>query len=318
MTAQLIIQSNGELYEPTVMSGITWATERKGVPGKLTFTVVKDSVEFAEGDPVRLTVGDAKIFYGFIFSQKRGKEQHISVTAYDQLRYLTNKDVFNLKDMTAGDIIRKLATDFKLNVGDIESTSFNIKRIKESNSSLFDVILKALDFELTNNKQMYVLFDDFGKLTLKSLDNMKLDVLIDAESAENFEYSSSIDKDVYNQIKLVFDNEKSGSRDIYMTKDGNNINTWGVLRYFDTLKEGENGQNKADALLNLYNVKTQTLKISKAIGDARVRAGSLVAVQLKTGGIELKNYMLVEKCTHTFNESYHTMDLTLRGGAVNA
>ena len=139
-------------------------------------------------------------------------------------------------------------------------------------------------------------------------------LLIDEETGENFEYSSSIDSDVYNKIKLSYDNEDTGKRDIYIAQDGTHMNEWGVLQYFDTLSKGENGQAKADALLKLYNKKSRNLKITNAIGDTRVRAGSLVVVSLALGDVNLKNFMLVEKVRHTFKLDQHVMDLTLRGG----
>ena len=99
-----------------------------------------------------------------------------------------------------------------------------------------------------------------------------------------------------------------------ITQDSSNINRWGVLQYFDTLQKGENGQAKAEALLKLYNKKTRNLRITKAFGDNRVRAGSMLIVNLDLGDIKVKNFMLVEKVKHTYKESEHYMDLTLRGG----
>ena len=93
------------------------------------------------------------------------------------------------------------------------------------------------------------------------------------------------------------------------------FHTWfGVLQHFDTLQEGENGKEKADALLSLYNVKTRSLSIKDAIGNINVRAGSLIPVILNLGDVKLKNYMIVEKCKHEFKESEHFMNLTLKGG----
>ena len=62
------------------------------------------------------------------------------------------------------------------------------------------------------------------------------------------------------------------------------------------------------------NKKTRQLKIEKAFGDTRVRAGSLVVVNLNLGDTKVKNFMLVEKVTHVFRYEEHFMDLTLRGG----
>ena len=142
-------------------------------------------------------------------------------------------------------------------------------------------------------------------------------LMIDEETGENFEYSSGIDSDTYNKIKLTYDNEDTGKREVYIAKDGSRINEWGVLQYFDTLSDGENGQTKADALLQLYNKKNRSLKITNAIGDTRVRAGSMIVVNLSLGDMNLKNFMLVEKAKHTFKLNQHLMDLILRGGEFN-
>ena len=312
---ELLIQHGNQVFQPVVEEGITWSTERKNTPGQLTFKVVKDDIiNFTEGDAVRMKVNGTGVFYGFVFKKKRDKTNIITVTAYDQLRYLKNKDTYVYTNKTASELVQMLAADFQMNTGFIEDTEFKIASRVESNVSLFDMIQNALDLTLQNMKYMYVLYDDFGKLTLKGLDNMRLNLLIDEETGENFDYESSIDDDTYNRVKLTFDNEKTGKREVYIAQSGANINQWGVLQYYDTLKEGENGQAKADALLELYNAKTRNLTVKNAFGDVRVRAGSMVVVILNLGDIQVKNLMLVEKCKHEFKESQHLMTLTLRGG----
>ena len=74
------------------------------------------------------------------------------------------------------------------------------------------------------------------------------------------------------------------------------------------------GYLAVDALLKLYNKKTRNLKLTNVFGDNRVRAGSMIVVNLDLGDIKLRNFMLVESCKHTYKESEHWMDLTLRGG----
>ena len=315
VNVELLIQHGNKVFAPIVEEGITWSTERKGCPGELQFKVVKDDIiSFQEGDAVRLKVNGVNVFYGFVFQKKRDKDQIITVTAYDQLRYLKNKDTYVYENKTVGELIKMIATDYKLQTGTIEDTGFKIESMVEENTSLFDMIQNALDQTLTNKKEMYVMYDDFGKITLKSLGSMQLNVLIDEDTGENFDYTSSINENTYNKIKLTYDNEDTGKREVYIAQHGVNMNQWGVLQFFETLKEGENGQSKADALLSLYNKKTRNLSISNAFGDIRVRAGSLVVVMLELGDIKVKNFMLVEKCKHEFKESQHFMNLTLRGG----
>lgn len=318
VNVELLIQHGNKVFSPIVQEGITWSTERKGCPGELQFKVVKDdvvsSIGFQEGDPVRLKVNGSNVFYGFIFKKKRSKDHIITVTAYDQLRYLKNKDTYVYENRTASEFIKMIAEDFQMQTGSIEDTGFKIESRIEENTSLFDMIQNALDLTLENQKKMYVLYDDFGKITLKSLDNMQLNLLIDETTGENFDYTSSIDDKTYNKIKLTYDNEETKTREVYIAQHGGNINQWGVLQYFDTLQKGEDGQAKADALLSLYNQKTRNLSIKNAFGDTRVRAGSMVVVMLYLGDVSVENLMLVEKCKHEFKKNQHFMTLTLRGG----
>jgi len=315
MDYELLIQHRNKVYQPIVTGEIQWQTERKGVQGSLTFKVVKDAtLNFTEGDSVRLKVDGKKVFYGFVFQKKRNKDGIITVTAYDQLRYLKNKDTYVYSNKTASEVVQMLAKDFNLQCGTMEDTKFKIESRVEDNQTLFDIVQNALDLTLQNKKEMYVLYDDFGKLTLKNIGSMKVGILIDEDTGENFDYTSSIDGETYNKIKLVYNNEKTGKRETYIAQDSSHINQWGVLQYFETIDEKTNGKAKADALLSLYNQKTRNLTIKGAFGDVRVRAGTLVAVSLNLGDIIANSFLLVEQAKHTFSESLHTMDLTLRGG----
>lgn len=312
---ELLISHNGKLYQPLVEEGIQWTTERTGSPSVLKFTVIKDQeIAFQEGDAVRMKVDGQNVFFGFVFKKKRNKQHHIEVTAYDQLRYLKNKDTYVYENKTASQVVQMIANDFNLNLGKIESTGYVIPSRVEDNQSLFDIIQNALDLELQHKGELYCLYDNFGSLTLQNIASMKLDLVINEDAAEDFDYTSSIDDQTYNQIKLIYDNNETGAREVYITKDSGNINAWGVLQYFEKLQKGENGQSKADALLKLYNKKTRNLKIDNALGDLRCRAGTMVVVQLYLGDISVSNYLLVEKVTHTFNNDQHLMSMNLRGG----
>ncbi len=289
--------------------------KEKEVHGKLTFKVIKDKLlEFTEGNAVRFKYGNNNTFYGFVFTKKRSDNSVITVTAYDQLRYFKNKDTYVYKNKSADEVVKMLANDFLLNVGTLEQTGYRIANRSESNKTLFDIAQTAIDLTIQNRNEMYVLYDDFGKLCLKNIERMKLGIVIDEETGESFDYSSSIDNNTFNQIKLTYDNKDTGKREVYIAKDTSHINEWGVLQHYDTIDENTNGQVKADALLKLYNQKTRKLEIKNAIGDIRVRGGSLVIVKMDLGDVKLQNFMLVEKAKHTFKNNEHLMNLTLRGG----
>ena len=316
MKADLIIQHGEAILYPAVVEGIELSLERKGSPGKLTFTVVKDAgLDFTEGDACKLTVDDTDLFFGFVFTKKRtSKADTIDVTAYDQLWYLKNKDTLQYADLTATEVIRMIAGDFRLNTGVLDDTGYKIPARTESDTTLFDIIQTALDETLTARKQMYVLYDDVGKLTLRNVETMKLDLLLDADTMEVYDYTSTIAEGTYNQVKVVHEDSDSGKRSIYMAKDSSTINQWGVLQLTDSVEDRVNGQAKADALLELYNRKTRKLSASGVLGDVRVRAGSSLVVQLSLGDIAVSSYMMAESVKHTFKQNEHLMQLRLRGG----
>ena len=312
---ELLIQNGSKIYYPIVEDKVKLTWERKGTPGKLEFTVIKDGIiNFQEGNPVKLTVNGTTMFYGFVFKKNRGKGETISVTAYDQLRYLKNKDTIVDEGLKASDLLKRIATDFRLNLGTVEDTGFTIEVIDEQNQTLFDMVQNALNETLTNTKNLFVLYDDAGKMTLKNINSMRVPLLIDAETAENFDYTSSIDEQTYNKIKLTYENEKTGKRELYVAQDGAKKNLWGVLQYYEEVKTSTGAAAKAEALLKLYDQKTRNLTIKNAFGDVRVRAGCAVMVSLNLGDIIANQWLVVQKVTHTFKDEIHYMDLTLIGG----
>ncbi len=317
MTYELLIQHQGTIMLPPVVENVSIEWERQGQPGKLTAEVVKTpGLSFQEGDPCRFSVDGTPVFYGFVFekSRKGSTDDVIQITVYDQLYYLKNKYTYVYTNKTAADVIRMIAEDFQLNVGDLEDTGYTIGSRVEDNQTLFDIIQTALDETLKATSQMYVLYDDVGKLTLKNIGSMKLGVLIDEDTAGDFDYKSSIASRTYDKIKLSYENKETGKREIFVAQDSSNINQWGVLQYYEKLDSTENAKAMADALLDLYNTKTRTLKLRDVLGDIRVRAGTLLVVMLGLGDINVSSYLMVEQAKHTFNNEQHLMDLNMRGG----
>lgn len=314
---RLTIQHGSRLFEPPVEDGIKIEWERTGTPGKLTFTTVKimddPSMGFSEGDAVCFYYEDKPVFMGYVFTKKRDREHRIQVTCYDQIRYLKNKYTYLFENKTATQIIQALCKDFNLHTGAMDNTAYVIPAIAEENIAAIDIALDVLEETLLNTGNMFVLYDDFGKLCVKNAANMVSDTLIMETTAENFDYSSSIDDETYNSVILYYkeDDEKI---QIYTASNPTRIDQWGTLRYFEEVKSPTIGQNKANALLKLYCKKTRELKVTGAFGDVTVRGGTLIPVKLNLGDIITNNYMLVEKVTHNFENDHYTMDLTLEGG----
>ena len=317
MTYELFIKHGSTLMFPPIVDGVTIEWQRSGQPGKLTFECVKtENLSFSEGDVCRFSVDNTPLFYGFVFEKARtgSSFEKIKVTVYDQLYYLKNKDFFQYENKTATEVIRMLAEDFGLNLGALKDTSYKIASRTEDNKTLFDIIQSALDETLKATTRMYVLYDNAGKLTLSDIADMKLGIVISEDTAGDYDYKSSIADNTYNKIRLF----REGSATVTV-KDASTIAQWGVLQYAEKVSDSNvNLNSMAASLLKLYNTKTRTLSVKNVLGDTRVRAGTLLAVVLGLGDINVSNYMLCEQVKHTFNNGRHLMELKLRGGSFVA
>ena len=77
---------------------------------KLTFDIVIDNVaNFHNGSVIRFKYNNVGMFFGYIFKKQQKDEKIISVTAYDQLRYLKAKDSMTLTGLNIAGIIKKIA-----------------------------------------------------------------------------------------------------------------------------------------------------------------------------------------------------------------
>lgn len=315
MSVTVLIFHNAVAQSPPVVEGVRLTWERRGAAGRLELTLPPAvSLDCAEGDSIRLDADGTPMFFGFVFTLRRSGAGELTVTAYDQLRYLKSKDTVTEEGIKASDLLKRLAADFHLSLGETEDTGYRLETVVEENQTLLDMLQNALDETLRQTGRLYVLYDDCGRLTLKSISSMRLDLLIDEETAEELTYQSSIDGETYNKIKLSYANEDTGKRELYVAQDGEKQNRWGVLQYFEELQTAVGAGARAEALLRLYGSPARSLTVKGALGDPRVRGGSGVAVSLSVGDERVERYMVVNRVTHSFGSEGHRMELELMGG----
>jgi len=315
-SVELLIQNGNNLYQPIIVDEIILEQEINTC-STLTFKVLKDDIiNFQEGNAVRLKVDDVNMFFGFVFTKVRNKEQIITVKCYDQLRYLKNKDTIIYSNKTTPELIRMISDNYKLQTGLLENTNYSITRV-EDNKTLLDMIVNSLNDTLMHTKKKYILFDDFGKLTLKNIENMKLPLIITGDNTEDFEYATSIDSNTYNKVKLVYEDKETKKREVYIAQNTASQNEWGVLQYYEEVDSTKNIISKANTLLDLYNSKTRTLNIQSYIGDPRIKAGSVLVVYIPNiGDISISNLMVCKTVTHKITTDLHLIDIGLIGNYI--
>lgn len=312
---ELHIINNGVDYIPIVLDTVEWTTEWCDTPGELKFTVLKDSnINITEGNVVIFKTDKYNVFYGYLFKKSKGKDGKISCTAYDQLRYFKNEDTFCYKNKTYTEVLQYIATEYNLTFSSsITDTKYKIPYAVEDNVSLFEMLKNARKETAYNTGKLYVLFDDFGSLTIRGIEELRTNYLLTEQGFEDFEYETSIDDGVYNRVQLYRDDDDTGNRAKYYYEDGTNINKWGILQQTIELGDADVPEQWGKQILALNNQKKVTLSVNGCFGNPNLRAGASLFVSLDVGDVIYdKALFFITKATHSFGKSY-TCDLELAG-----
>lgn len=311
---------NGVTFDVSkVVSDITITTYMRDNPGKLEFTVlVTDPLTFAEGATVSVVLDGHKMFKGFVFKKAHTENaQKVKVTCYDQLRYLKNKDSRVFENVTSNQIFEQLCKDFVLKYKTVDASSYICAPRSEDATSLYDMIKNALDDTLANTGSWYFIRDNFGTLEHLNITScVRPEMLGDKSFVTGFDYETSIDDGVYNQIKLYRDNQDTGKREVFIVNDtvngGEKIRRWGILQLYEKMDEKYNTaqiESRALQMLKYYCNTRQSLKL-KCLGIKEFFAGCIFKCQIaELGDASLNSYMLVTECTHKISNDKHTMDI---------
>lgn len=334
LTVVIHHKKTDEYFIPSVLDGATWEIHRKGSPGRFQFSITRDDVlKVEEGDTVDATWQGTQFFHGFVFTRTRTKDKTFQVMAYDQLRYFLNKDTFSYTGKKASEVIKELTEDFECVTGDMDDTAFVIDKRREANATILDMAQNALDLTMIHTNKIFVLYDDCGKITVKDIEKLQTDLLIDADTAQDYEYKTTIDKGTYNLVKLVVDDQENGQKAYYAPHTAEEYaksetrKQWGVLQLFESINpKSQSPQALADTYLSHYNRLSRSLRIKGAAGNIHVRGGSMMYINIDLGendetgqGKEQEKKVrtiIVESVTHRFENRLHTMDLEVRGDII--
>lgn len=291
---------------------VDWTTKQSGEASKISFSFLRDpNIEIDTGHVVRFDVDKTPIFYGYIFDVEYDETEKGTAIAYDQLIYLKNKTSHVFENKTASDITQLICQEYGLNMGTIDDTSLPVSFIHQ-NKEAINAIVDALNRTVGATNRLYTLYDDAGKISLRSLSNMTTDVVIAYESlATSYKYSRSISEDVYNNVKLIKKNEEKSTKELFVIKDVENIAKWGSLEYSETVDEDLSDseiQARAQLILKLKNRVLRKFS-TQSLGNYRARAGAMVCVKFEREN--LASWFLISEAQHKFENQTHTMKLSL-------
>lgn len=313
MMIELFVIKDTEWLE-LVAESVSLEGHRYQAPRSIEATIVikqgdQKYYSVTEGDTVLFKWKGKELFRGIVFA--RTPDEHtLAFSAYDMLQYLVkNQDVYVFSNQRADQMIRRIANDFQIPTTSIANTSHTIKSLVIKNdTSLYDIILKALKQTKSQTGRNYQLYSEKGKLGLRAWpDPSEIWVLETGVNITGYQYSTSINDTA---TRVVLRRQKDNKTYKASAKDSSGLNKYGVLQYTETVTDEINQaqlQQRADVRLAEKKGVKKELKNIQAIGIPEVQSGLPVYISIPEAGIK-KTYW-VDTDRHEFKGTKHTMTI---------
>lgn len=311
MMIELFVIKDTEWLE-LVAESVSLEGHRYQAPRSIEATIVikqgdQKYYSVTEGDTVLFKWKGKELFRGIVFA--RTPDEHtLAFSAYDMLQYLVkNQDVYVFSNQRADQIIRRIANDFQIPTTSIANTSHTIKSLVIKNdTSLYDIILKALKQTKSQTGRNYQLYSEKGKLGLRAWpEPSEVWVLETGVNITGYQYSTSINDTA---TRVVLRRQKDNKTYKASAKDSSGLNKYGVLQYTETVTDEINQaqlQQRADVRLAEKKGVKKELKNIQAIGIPEVQSGLPVYISIPEAGI--KKIYWVDTDRHEFKGTKHTM-----------
>ncbi len=313
MMIELFVIKDTEWLE-LVAESVSLEGHRYQAPRSIEATIVikqgdQTYYSVSEGDTVLFKWKGKELFRGIVFA--RTPDEHtLAFSAYDMLQYLVkNQDMYVFSNQRADQIIRRIANDFQIPTTSIANTGHTIKSLVIKNdTTLYDIILKALKQTKSQTGRHYQLYSEKGKLGLRAWpDPSEVWVLETGVNITGYQYSTSINDTA---TRVVLRRQKDNKTYKASAKDSSGVNKYGVLQYTETVTDDINQaqlQQRADVRLAEKKGVKKELKNIQAVGIPEVQSGLPVYISIPEAGIK-KTYW-VDTDRHEFKGTKHTMTI---------
>lgn len=263
-----------------------------------------------EGDQLTYRYNGKLRFIGIVFDMEITSDGSLRAVAYDSNVYLTkSKDTRIFTNKKASDIIKILAQDFEIPLGDIEDTGYVIPYLKLPNKSLSDMVKVALKRTRQQTGKRFFISNKAGRLTLTSVAKpQKYFVFKDGSNLISAKYSRSIE-DMITQVRVI--GGPKGKETSVIVKDDTKRKQYGVIQALEILDEKATAsqvKQRASTILKESSQVAESLSV-EVLGIPEVDVGSAVYVineMTQTNGA-----YFVESVSHKYSSAMHTMSLTL-------
>ncbi|UTV32044.1 XkdQ/YqbQ family protein [Bacillus altitudinis] len=320
---ELFAIRSGTMYE-LVTESVTLQGQRYQAPRSIQANIITKQgsqtyYRVSEGDTVLFKWKGKELFRGIVFS-RTPVEGKLTFTAYDILQYLVkNQDVYVFSNQRADQILRRIGADFQIPMTSIANTGHVMKSLVFKNdTSLYDIILKALKETKRQTGRNYQIFSAKGKMGLRAWPDPE-DVWV-IESGVNligYQYSTSIEETATRvKMRTSVDeqgkNKKKGSKSdiVVIEQDKAGQSQYGILQHVETVTGQINQpqlQKRAKVRLAEKKGVKQEVKSIQALGIPELQSG--LPIYLKIPEINIKKTYWIDQDKHEFNGVKHTMTI---------
>ncbi|AKC67153.1 hypothetical protein BV454_01175 [Bacillus altitudinis] len=320
---ELFAIRSGTMYE-LVTESVTLQGQRYQAPRSIQANIITKQgsqtyYRVSEGDTVLFKWKGKELFRGIVFS-RTPVEGKLTFTAYDMLQYLVkNQDVYVFSNQRADQILRRIGADFQIPMTSIANTGHVMKSLVFKNdTSLYDIILKALKETKRQTGRNYQIYSAKGKMGLRAWPDPE-DVWV-IESGVNligYQYSTSIEETATRvKMRTSVDeqgkNKKKGSKSdiVVIEQDKAGQSKYGILQHVETVTGQINQpqlQKRAKVRLAEKKGVKQEVKSIQALGIPELQSG--LPIYLKIPEINIKKTYWIDQDKHEFNGVKHTMTI---------
>lgn len=300
----------GDIVESVSLSGDTAKSCRTAsVSFKNTSNGRSRLINIQNGREMRFLLNGKELMRGNIFSTEQNESGNETVTVYDPNIYLSkNEDVIKMNNVTASDVIRKLAAAAGIKLGRIDNTGYRIPKLYIAGKTYYDMIVIALTETQKATGQRYMLRNREGALELIKVQGATTWLRIEAgRNLITASYRESIE-DVKTKVKMTSGDEFKPSQ----TAVAGGTNQYGTMQHYEHNSDAEAAkklQSMARSLLNELSKPKREMSV-ETLGLPDVVAGTALVVEDALSG--LKGGYFVTADSHEFDAAgVHTMSLTL-------
>lgn len=312
MQLDLLIWNGQEWLMPAWLAGAR-LQRAANAAAVLDFTVVKNGMlDFLEGAPVCLLADGQPVFKGRVFAKRRRQPELIAVRAYDQLRFLQNRDCCSFRDFTPADLLKRVGAEMGLELGRLADCGLRLPARSFDNRRYLDMLAAVLQEVYLAKGRRYFVFDEAGLVCLQSCWDLRVNIMLTENCLGGWEYATSVDEGVCNRVKVIYEDKRKGQRWQFLAENAERIGDWGPLQLVSKSADAqEQTQARARELLQQGCRRQESLLVRDVPGDLRVRGGGMVGVRLNLGERLVDCWALVKRAEHRFLGGNILMDLSL-------